>query len=153
MSDIRTALSRLAQSGFTPSAKPEKKGKASKVASIDTKGILPEELLTGEMTPEKLVLLIIGAEKLMNTANGHPEWRGCHWFYSGGKELFKSVFPELDDREVTERMVQAGQLHRFVNRTGPTFYLPQDWTPAKERHKAASSKATALAEAIAALRK
>lgn len=100
------------------------------------------------MTPEGLVLLIVQAEKMLNEANGKPQWKGCHWIYSGGKDVFKAFFPDLDDRTVTDAMVNAGKLHRYLAKRGPVFYLPEDWDENRRTEKQPSTRAQDLASAI-----
>ena len=104
---------------------------------------------SGDITPERFVILLVEAEKRLNAADGHPSWKGCHWIFSGAREAFRTMFPDTNDRAVTDAMVTAGTLFRYTGKGGPTFYLPEDWGR-KDRAKVAavSSKATTLVTAI-----
>lgn len=156
MADLKTALGAVVESGKAAAARRPKREQQPAAPVGNTAGqpataqARAERAAENGMTPEALILLIVNAEKRLNEANGHPDWKGCHWIFSGARDVFKRVFPDLNDREVTDAMVADGKLFRYLGKGGPTFYLPEDWRQGKAE-KAPSTRATALAEMLTKL--
>ena len=86
-----------------------------------------------EITPERFVIMLVEAEKRINASEGNASWKGCHWLYSGARKSFQAMFPTINDREITDAMVTAGKLFRYLGKGGPTFYLPEDWGKNRQR--------------------